>query len=184
MPLSDSHRQVLHDVARRAIEHGLVHRAEPHLDARAFPPPLREPQATFVTLRHDGALLGCIGTLRPTRPLVCDTAHNAYHAAFSDPRFEPLGAAALDALDIHISILSPLEPLHFTGENDLLSQLRVGIDGLVIGEHGQTATFLPAMWNRLGDPQTFLRALKDKAGLPQNYWSPSMEAWRYTVEEA
>jgi AmmeMemoRadiSam system protein A len=180
--LASEHRRILRDVARRTIEHGLSG-TELAIAAAAYPEPLREPRATFVTLRWRGELLGCIGTLRALRPLVCDVAHNAHHAAFSDLRFEPLRAERLPELDVHISILSELEPLPFASEADLVAQLRVGIDGLVITHAGHSATFLPAMWDRLPDPREFLAALKEKAGWPADFWSSEIEAARYTVED-
>lgn len=183
MTLSPAHRQILHDAVRGSIEHGLRVGSELSVSPLDYPEPLRAPGATFVTLRRHGELLGCIGTLRPTRPLICDVVHNAHHAAFSDTRFEPITAAQMPELDVHISLLSPLEPLFFTSEADLLSQLRVGVDGLVISEAGQSATFLPAMWDRLCDPATFLNALKEKAGLPTDYWSATIQAARYTAED-
>ena len=51
---------------------------------------LREPGATFVTLRQGEDLRGCIGSLEPRRPLGDDVAANARAAAFADPRFAPL----------------------------------------------------------------------------------------------
>lgn len=183
MALCDDHCQLLRQAARRSIEHGLAHGIELNIRELDYPPALQVPTATFVTLRHRGELLGCIGTLRPVRALICDVSHNAYHAAFSDMRFEPIGVAHLAALEIHISVLSALEPLRFSGEADLLAQLRVGVDGLVIAEHGSTATFLPVMWERLPDPAEFLQALKEKAGWLPDFWSDTIEAFRYTAEQ-
>jgi AmmeMemoRadiSam system protein A len=148
-----------------------------------YPVALRIEQATFVTLRNAGELLGCVGTLRAHRPLVCDVVHNAYHAGFSDPRFPSLTVEQLPGLDLHISILSPLEQLIIRSEHDLLAQLRRGVDGLLIEEDRTAATFLPSMWPRLPDPRAFVRALKEKAHLPADYWSERIRAFRYTAEE-
>jgi AmmeMemoRadiSam system protein A len=154
------------------------------LDERGdYPDALRTERATFVTLRNHDELLGCIGTLRPHRPLVRDVVHNAHHAAFSDPRFTPLTHTQLPGLDLHISVLSLLEPLPVTSEDDLLAKLRPGLDGLLIEEQDHVATFLPAMWPRLITARTFVRALKDKAHLPPDYWSPTIRVFRYTAEE-
>jgi uncharacterized protein len=181
--LSDFERQLLRDVASASIEFGLAHRREMPIDQTDFPAALQAERATFVTLRNDDELLGCIGTLRAHRPLVCDVAHNAYHAAFSDPRFAPLSAQDLPGLELHISLLSALEPMHIHSEDDLIAQLRVGIDGLLIEDGEHVATFLPAMWERLDDARTFLHALKEKARLPADYWSATLRVSRYTAEE-
>ena len=183
MLLSDHERQRLRDVAFASVAFGLEHRREMAVREHEYPESLRVEKATFVTLRGAGELLGCIGTLRPRRPLVCDVAHNAHHAAFGDPRFAPLTAARLDGLELHISILSPLERLAIRSEPDLLAQLRPDIDGLLIEDGDLAATFLPAMWPRLPQPRAFLRALKEKAGLPVDFWSHTIVAYRYTADE-
>ena len=91
-------------------------------------------------------------------------------------------AAELDGLEIHISVLSPLEPLLAPDEASLLAQIRPGIDGLVLRDGLRQGTFLPAVWESLPDPTKFLRALKGKAGLPEDAWSADWEVLRYTVE--
>ena len=183
MNLTDLECQLLRDVAFASVEFGLTHHCEMPISERDFAAALRVEKATFVTLRNEGELLGCIGTLRAHRPLVRDVVHNAYHAAFGDPRFAPLTTLQLPGLDLHISILSPLEPLQIDSEEDLLMQLRVGIDGVLIEDGDRAATFLPAMWPRLGDARTFLRALKEKAHLPPDYWSLTLRAYRYIADE-
>lgn len=184
MALTQHERTVIHELARASVEFGLHHGVTMPCAEQDFPPRLREPRATFVTLRHGGALLGCIGTLRAHRPLVRDVVHNSFHAAFSDPRFPPLTAAQLPNLDVHVSILSTLIPLDTGSATELLAQLRPGIDGLVIEDGPAAATFLPVMWERLPDPRDFLQALQEKAELPVDAWSVTLRAYRYTVEDA
>ena len=53
-------------------------------------PWLREPGATFVTLRQWGKLRGCMGSLQASRPLLDDVWRNARAAAFRDGRFSPV----------------------------------------------------------------------------------------------
>lgn len=171
------------DVVRRSIDHGLAHGAALPVEPRDFPPPLREPAASFVTLRRGGALRGCTGSLTPSHALVADVAANAFSAAFRDPRFEPLAPEERADLEIHVSILGPLEPLPVASEAELLRALRPGIDGLVIAEGTRRATFLPAVWETLRDPAQFVAELKRKAGLPADHWSPQMRCWRYCVRE-
>ena len=183
MPFSDYERWVLREVAMEAVRVGLAVNREMEISALDYPQALRAERATFVTLRREDELLGCIGTLRARRALVCDIAHNAYCAAFRDPRFAPLTNAQLVGLDVHISVLSPLEPMDVRTEDELLASLRPGIDGLLIEDGDSGATFLPAMWPRLPGARVFLRALKEKANLPPDYWSGTLRAFRYTAEE-
>lgn len=183
MPLSEFDCRLLRDAAFASVDFGLAHDHPMSVSALDYPPTLRVEQATFVTLRNAGELLGCVGTLRAHRPLVCDVVHNAYHAGFSDPRFPPLTVEQLPGLDLHISVLSPLEPLTIRFESDLLAQLRPGVDGLLLEEEHTAATFLPSMWPRLPEPRAFVRALKEKAHLPADYWSERIRAFRYTAED-
>lgn len=176
-------RAALIGVARAAIEHGLQGGRQPVVDVARHPPRLAEPGASFVTLERDGALRGCIGTLEACRPLVADVAHNAWAAAFADPRFPPLDAAEYGGIRVHISVLTPPVPLPVTGEAELLAALRPGIDGLVLEEiGGRRATFLPAVWAQLPQPREFLAHLKLKAGLPREYWSDTLRFRRYETE--
>ena len=183
MSLRKSSRESsLLDVARRSIEYGVATGEMLQTDVGDFPAPLRELRATFVTLHRDAKLRGCMGTLDAYRPLVSDIAHNAHAAAFRDPRFPPLPEAELDDLEIHLSILSPLEPLPVADESDLLRKLRPGIDGLVLRDQTHRGTFLPSVWESLREPAEFVRHLKQKAGLPADDWSETWEILRYTVE--
>ena len=166
-------------LARASIEHGLVHERPLPVDYAELPPALADRAATFTTLRFRGQLRGCCGTLEAVRPLAEDVAYSAFRAAFRDVRFEPLGKHELEAVRLEVSVLSPLEPIPFSGEPDLLSRLTPGVDGLVIIAEGRRATFLPKVWDMLPDPQQFLRALKTKCGLPEKYWSERLEFQRY-----
>ena len=147
-----------------------------------YPAELTEPRATFVTLEKNHQLRGCIGMLEAVRPLAEDIAENAFSAAFRDPRFPPLEAYELNDLEIHLSILTPAEPVSFSSEQDLLAQLQPGIDGLILEEGHRRGTFLPSVWESLPEPGQFLRHLKQKAGLPSDYWSKNIRIYRYQAE--
>lgn len=180
--LSNRDRATLLEVARASIRHGLRHRRALDANPNDYPETLRLHRATFVTLEIDGQLRGCIGALLAHQPLVQDVAVHAYAAAFEDPRFPELTSEEFGQLDVHISVLSPPEPLQFDSEEDLLARLRPGVDGLILHFRHHRATFLPAVWESLPDPYVFLAQLKRKAGLPLDFWSPELRAERYTAE--
>jgi len=175
-------KAILLDIAGQSIACGLRTGQPLVVDPDAYPPELGEPRATFVTLRRAGELRGCLGGLVASRPLVADVAHSAFGAAFRDNRFRPIEADELDELEIHVSILSPLEPLSATDEASLLAAIRPGVDGLVVRDGARQGTFLPAVWESLPEPSAFWRELKRKAGLPVDAWSSRWEIFRYTVE--
>ena len=124
--------RLLIDTAWRAIEQGARSGTPLEPDPDDYPPALREPRATFVTLRQQGELRGCVGSLEATRPLVQDVAHSAFSAAFRDGRFSPVEVGEIPGLALHISLLSPVEPLTIEHEADLLAKLRPGVDGLLL----------------------------------------------------
>ncbi len=146
-------------------------------------PALRAPGATFVTLRLDGALRGCVGTLTATRPLGHDVRLQALCAAFRDPRFQPLQREEFEALEIEVSLLEPPLPLAATSEAEARAALRPGIDGVVLEWRGQHATLLPQVWEQLPGAREFLAALKRKAGLPADFWASDLRLQRYRVRK-
>ncbi len=181
--LSFEERHTLLGVARRSIDEGLRAGTPLEVDVAEYAGQLREVRACFVTLRMaDDALRGCIGSSEAVRPLVADVAHNAWAAANSDPRFDPLRPEEFAALHVHISVLNPLEPLPAKSEEELLEHIRPGIDGLLVQEGSQRGTLLPAVWESLPDARRFLYEVRRKAGLPGNYWSASLSFSRYTAE--
>lgn len=165
-----------------SIESGLEHNRPLHIEPADCPDWLAEKRATFVTLKSAGLLRGCIGTLRAHTALCEDVACNARAAAFRDPRFRPVTATELSGLIIQISILGIPEKISFDSEHDLASQLRPGIDGLILADRSASGTFLPAVWESCPEPGSFLQQLKLKAGLEADYWSDTIEASRYTTE--
>lgn len=143
---------------------------------------LAEKGAAFVTLRRRGELRGCIGTVEAHRSLGEDVEANARSAAFSDPRFPPLEAWELADLVIGVSVLSPLTPMDFESEQDLVGQLRPGVDGLVLEFGRRRGTFLPSVWESLPTPGLFLRKLKQKAGLDEDFWDAGVRVFRYSTD--
>jgi AmmeMemoRadiSam system protein B/AmmeMemoRadiSam system protein A len=180
--LTEDVRAVLLTIAEDSVGHGLDHGKALSVAATDYAPPLSRAGASFITLSHGKRLRGCIGSLAAQRPLITDVALNAYASAFSDPRFAKLGRDELQGLDLGISVLSDPAPIEVQSEDELLAGLRPGIDGLILRDGSHRATFLPQVWDQLGEPKTFLSHLKRKAKLAEDHWSDSMRFWRYTTE--
>ena len=145
-----------------------------------------EPGAVFVSLHESGGRLqGCIGSLEAHRALVDDVAKNARAAALHDPRGRRLELDDVDALEVELTVLGPLEPIMADDEAMACAALRPGIDGVVLAWGGRRATFIPQMWTHFGDDaRTLLEELKQKAGLPAHFWADDVVLWRYTASIA
>lgn len=180
--LSDTQRKQLIDIAWQSLRHGLTQDSPLQVDETTLDETLSAPGASFVTLHRFAQLRGCIGSLEPHRPLAIDVAQNAFSAAFRDPRFPPLSQDELEGLTLEISVLGRPEAMIFSSEQDLLRQLRPGVDGLILELDGRRGTFLPSVWESLPQPAEFVRQLKLKAGLPAHYWSDDIRVSRYTTE--
>ncbi len=180
--LPPKERSLLLDLAQETIRYGACHGRLLKVDFAKLPAKLKVLRASFVTLERHQSLRGCIGSLTPYRMLAEDVISNAFAAAFADPRFLPVTLEETEDLSLHLSILSPLEEIPCRSEEELLAQLRPGIDGLVLEERQRRGTFLPAVWAHLPEKKDFLTQLKLKAGFSPNYWSPRIKAYRYTTE--
>ncbi len=168
-------------IARDAIEFGL--RSGEPMPVGALPAsgPLGEERAVFVTLTLERNLRGCIGTLEASDVLARSVASSAYSAAFRDPRFPPMTPHELPDTLIEISVLSDLEPVNAGSLEELLAELRPGVDGLLLQDGHHRSTFLPKVWEQLPDPSHFVANLLAKAGLPGHHWSTAMRVKRYTT---
>lgn len=147
-----------------------------------YPKVLDEKGACFVTLEKEGNLRGCIGSIIAHKPLIEDLISNAQNAAFSDPRFSPLREDEFDNLSIAVSLLSTPEKMSFKNEQDLLSQIKPFVDGIIIKDGYHQAVYLPSVWEQLPEKTDFLNSLKMKAGLSANHFSNKFEAYRFYSE--
>jgi len=130
--LSQKQGQVLAKLAHKTIMEKLGKKM-PSDKARQLSDALKdscfnERRGTFVTLKIDGRLRGCIGSLTSNESILRGIRRNALNAAFRDPRFPPLTTDEFEHVDIEISILTKPQPLEYTDYSDLLSKLRVNID--------------------------------------------------------
>lgn len=179
MNISEQEKQQLLNLARQSIEHGLETGSSLPVDSDNWSDQLQQAAACFVTLDIHDQLRGCIGHLSAIQPLVADVAENAFSAAFKDPRFPPLSESELNDVEIEISVLTPAEEMSFKDEQDLLSQIKPGVDGLILEDGYYRGTFLPSVWESLPDKKDFWTHLKLKAGLSPTHWSDTLTVSRY-----
>ena len=179
--ITEAERHYLLTLARQSVGQVLGKTAvarKPDLDRE-----LDYDAACFVTLTKDGELRGCIGSLQASRNIVDDVLQTARSAAFHDPRFPPVTGSELSSVKFEISVLTEPEAVEFDSEGQLFTQVRPGIDGVIIEYQGQHATFLPQVWQQLPDHESFFAHLMRKAGIDTRVPLLSLNVQRYQVVE-
>jgi len=145
-------------------------------------PLLLKDAAVFVTLKRDGDLRGCIGSIIAHRTLYDDLVYNALSAAFSDPRFQPLQISEFSHLSLEVSLLSEPEILEYQNFEDLCKKIRPHVDGLILKHDIYQGTFLPQVWEQLSTPKQFLEHLSMKAGSSLSIYEEHPTIYRYGVD--
>ncbi|WP_197171967.1 AmmeMemoRadiSam system protein A [Novipirellula aureliae] len=180
LPKSD--RERLLDVAEQSIAAGLQTRRIVEPELVSYSDALRHVQASFVTLRTDEQLRGCVGSVEASDPLVFDVSHNAFRAAFNNGRYPALTEAEFPSLTIQVTVLSPLKHLITRSLGDVIAKIQPGVDGVVLRLGRRHAMFLPEIWETLQDPVELFRHLRLKAGLPPERWSPRIRVSTFQTQ--
>ena len=175
LPLAESTKQALLDVARRAVILGVERREL--LENLPDDEALRQPASAFVTLHRAGRLRGCVGQLASKDPLASVVAYCAMAAALDDPRFAPMTPPELEGLAIEISVLSPL--VEISSE-----QIEPGKHGLMITRGGRRGVLLPQVAEQFGwTAERFLEETCLKADLERDDWKqPGTRVQGFTAE--
>ncbi len=161
--LSGEDKERLMEIARESVRRAVT--GEDPLDTSREAPSLQLPGAVFVTLRLEGRLRGCIGSVVAREPLAKAVASAAAAAALRDPRFAPVSARELTRIDCHISVLTPFRLLRDP------SKVEVGRQGLMIELNARRGLLLPQVAvEQAWDRETFLQQTCLKAGLEPTAW--------------
>jgi AmmeMemoRadiSam system protein A len=175
-------RRTLLRIAHQAIVTAL--KGQPFSEAPLLPAGLSEPRGVFTTLylRDDlrgdlhRQLRGCVGYAVPIAPLYRAVAETAHAAAFDDSRFLPVTKEEAPKLEISLSVLSLLFPIH-------PDAVEVGRHGLVIAQGVRRGLLLPQVPVENGwDRETFLEQTCRKAGLPLDAWRKGATIEAFTAE--
>jgi AmmeMemoRadiSam system protein A len=179
-------RRTLLLIAHEAILSVLERRPSP--EAPPLPPALSDPRGVFTTLylrcglpgdlagRLGRHLRGCVGYAVPIAPLNRAVAETARAAAFEDSRFLPVTKEEALELEVSLSVLSRLFPIH-------PEAVEVGRHGLVISLGARRGLLLPQVAVEHGwDRETFLEQTCRKAGLPLDAWRKAATVEAFTAE--
>lgn len=152
-------------IAREAIKAAVCPGARFNVDASTLTPQLLEPAAAFVTLHEHGELRGCIGLMRYEVPVWINVRDAAVAAALDDPRFLPVEAAEVTALELEVSVLEP--PVELPDP----AGFEAGRHGIVVERGLRRGLLLPQVAPEMGwGPEQMLDAVCRKAGLAGDAW--------------
>ncbi len=175
--LSEDDKETLMNIARTTIEHRV--KGEALTEFEVDSPILKENRGAFVTIHKQGRLRGCIGYIQAIKPLYVTIQEMAEAAALNDHRFPPVSPEELDALDLEISVLTPLQKIKDVDE------IEVGKHGIVLKKGYHQGVFLPQVATEQGwDRTTFLNEICFKAGIhDKNCWKDEdAEIFIYSAE--
>jgi AmmeMemoRadiSam system protein A len=172
--LNETQRGALLEIARDAIRGAVVHQS----GAAPALPDLPDASGVFVTIKRNGDLRGCLGTLHARGGLAREIARCAADSATEDPRFPPVGPGELSELTLEISVLGPLEPIEPRPD-----AFTLGEHGLVVEQGSARGLLLPQVATEWGwTAEEFLRRTAVKAGLPPDAWSRGARVYRFAAE--
>jgi len=141
------------------------------------PPPIlsdemKKKAGVFVSIHKLNSLRGCIGTMSPTRGNVAkEIIANAISASTKDPRFPPVRADELNALEVSVDVLGTPEPIK---DKSTLDAKKYGV---IVISGGKRGLLLPDL-DGVNTPDEQIAICKKKAWI--NEGEP-IELERFTV---
>ena len=113
----------------------------------------------FVSLKEEGALRGCIGTIGPVRNSIAEEIiENAVSASTKDPRFHAVREDELDRLEYSVDVLSPAEIIASEEELDVRRY------GVIVTKGSRRGLLLPNL-EGVDTVQEQVAIAKRKAGI-------------------
>jgi AmmeMemoRadiSam system protein A/AmmeMemoRadiSam system protein B len=129
----------------------------------ALPPEMIKARAgVFVSLKMNGQLRGCIGTIAATTGSIAqEIIRNAIESGTEDPRFEPVKADELEDIEYSVDVLGPAEPIKDKTE---LDPVRYGV---IVSHKGRRGLLLPNL-EGVDTVDFQLSIALSKAGIPSS----------------
>jgi len=174
LPLNESDQRALLRIARGALVEYLESGQIPEVSEPGEA--LRQHCGAFVSLHKGKHLRGCVGVITTNQALYLTVGECAVWAAVEDHRFPPVTKPEVPALNLEISVLSPLFDI-------APKDIEVGKHGLVISHHSWRGLLLPQVavewkWDR----EQFLEETCRKAGLPPDDWRHGARIQAFTAQ--
>lgn len=122
-------------------------------------PEFRRARGVFVSLKKNGQLRGCIGTVEPASDSVAEeTISNALEAGLKDPRFNPVEKNELAEITYSVDVLEPPEPAAS------LAQLDPRTYGVIVKSGRRKGLLLPDL-EGVDTSEKQVEIAKEKAGI-------------------
>jgi AmmeMemoRadiSam system protein A len=116
----------------------------------------------FVSIKKDGQLRGCIGTIAPTREnIAAEIIYNAISSGTEDPRFYPVEASELGSLVYSVDVLMKPEPIDSIDELDVIKY------GVIVKSGHRSGLLLPNL-EGVDSPEQQVAIALQKAGIGKN----------------
>ncbi|MGH7128020.1 MAG: AmmeMemoRadiSam system radical SAM enzyme, partial [Planctomycetaceae bacterium] len=167
--LSDLQQSVLLDAAARTIIAAAQKQRAPS-DLLPSDLAAQPVLGTFVSLKRQGKLRSCCGSLGQSTPLAKSLRESAIRTATDDPRLPPISPSEFSSLDLEVWVLNNLQCIDGRGEARA-GAVQVGRHGLQILRDDLRGLLLPSVAVEHGwDAEEFLTQTCIKAGLPPTAW--------------
>jgi AmmeMemoRadiSam system protein A len=136
-------------LAIHSVEH-FIETGKPLPYPDPLPDNLKLNAGTFVTIKNQGSLRGCVGTMTPKyKNLAEEIIRNAIRAANDDPRFDPIEKRELPSLIFSVDVLT--QPKKISN----LEEHNVKQFGLIVRGEGKQGVLLPDLYNIKSANQQF-----------------------------
>jgi AmmeMemoRadiSam system protein A len=121
-----------------------------------------ERAGVFVSIKKDGELRGCIGTISPVRGSIAEEIlSNSVSAAARDPRFDPIDGSELDSLTYSVDVLAAPERIEGPDELDAKRY------GVIVSCGGRRGLLLPDL-DGVDTPEQQIDIARKKGGIGRN----------------
>lgn len=152
-----SQESYLAGLARKTLENHLT--GAPRPQTGDVPEEFKNKAGVFVSIKKQGNLRGCIGTIEPCQASVVEEVMaNAISAGMQDPRFQPVQREELKDLEYSVDVLQPPETIEGLGELDPAKY------GVIVRSGHRSGLLLPNL-DGIETPEEQVEIARQKAGI-------------------
>jgi AmmeMemoRadiSam system protein A len=162
-------------LARKSLETYVKTKKQIHRPDNLPSEMISKKAGVFVSLKMDGMLRGCIGTISPVTDCIADEIiQNAVSSGVNDPRFNRVEESELPRLVYSVDVLKEAEPISSISELDVLRY------GVIVRSKGRCGLLLPNL-EGVDSPESQIDIALRKAGIPKQepYSMERFEVVRY-----